>query len=113
MEGGNGMATVMERGNEAPMITAGLAVATPARLTTTLYDLMAVVQDVVSLEDDTLVVATVVHLLRCRRCTWHGVTVSVAPLPAALSGTPGAVSRGNGPVIRADEDTDTQGENPW
>ena len=39
------MTTVMERGEEAPVTTAGLEVATPARLTTTLYDLMAVVQD--------------------------------------------------------------------
>jgi hypothetical protein len=66
------MATVMERGNEAPGTTVGPAVATPARLTTTLYDLLAVVQDVVGPEDDALVVATMVHLLHSGRLTGWG-----------------------------------------
>ena len=66
------MATVMERGEEAPVTTAGLEVATPARLTTTLYDLIAAIQDGLSPDDDALVVATVVHLLRSGRLTWRG-----------------------------------------
>jgi hypothetical protein len=107
------MATVMERGEEAPVTTAGLEVATPARLTTTLYDLMAVLQGVVGPEDDMLVVATMVHLLRSGRCTWRGVTTQVAPLLAARSGTTGEVNRKNGRVIRNTEDTDAQGESPW
>ena len=37
---------------------------TPAHLTTTLYDLMAALQDVVCPDNDVLVVATIVHLLR-------------------------------------------------
>ena len=40
------------------------AVATPTCPVTTLYDLIAAIQDVVGPEDDALVVATVVHLLR-------------------------------------------------
>lgn len=63
------MATIMERGKEAPVTTVGPVVATPARLTTTLYDLMAVVQDVVGPDNDALVVATVGHLLRSGRLT--------------------------------------------
>jgi hypothetical protein len=107
------VATVMDRSDEAPGTMVGPEATTPARLTTTLYDLLAVVQDVVGPEDDTLVVATVVHLLRFRRCTWRGVTTQVAPLPAAFSGTLGAGSRNNGLVIRNEEEPDAQGESPW
>ena len=49
------------------------AAATPARRTTTLYNLIAALQEVVG-ADDTLVVATVVRLLRSRRLTWLGQT---------------------------------------
>jgi hypothetical protein len=80
------MATVMERGEEAPVTTAGPAVVRPARLTTTLYDLMAVLQDVVGPEDDTLVVATMVHLLRAGRFTGLGKGAS----------GPGATTRATG-----------------
>ena len=45
--------------------------ATPSRPTTTLYDLITAIQDVVGM-DDALVVATLVHLLRCGRLTWRG-----------------------------------------
>jgi hypothetical protein len=38
-------------------------------ITTTLYEFMAVLQDVVDSDNDPLVVATVVHLLRSRRLT--------------------------------------------
>src|SRR5256885_1579725 len=38
----------------------------------TLYDLIAAIQDGLSPDDDTLVVATVVHLLRSGRLTWRG-----------------------------------------
>jgi hypothetical protein len=44
----------------------------PPRLTITLYDLFAVIQDVVDPHDDTLVVATMTHLLRSGRFTWCG-----------------------------------------
>jgi hypothetical protein len=50
--------------------TAVHAAATPARRTT-LYNLIAALQEVVG-ADDTLVVATVVHLLRSGRLTWRG-----------------------------------------
>jgi hypothetical protein len=63
------MATVMERGEGTPMTTVRPAAATPARLTTTLYDLMAMVQDVVGPDNDALVVATVGHILRSGRLT--------------------------------------------
>jgi hypothetical protein len=78
------MATVMERGEEALMTMVGAATATPVRLTTTLYDLMATLQDMVGPQDETLVVATMVHLLHSRQCTWRGVNTQVAPLRAAL-----------------------------
>jgi hypothetical protein len=46
--------------------------ATPSCLTTTLYDLIAAMQDGLSPDDDTLVVATVMHILRSGRLTWLG-----------------------------------------
>ena len=51
--------------------TAVHAAATPARRTTTLYNLIAALQEGVG-ADDTLVVASVVHLLRSGRLTWRG-----------------------------------------
>jgi hypothetical protein len=69
--------------------TAVHAAATPARRTTTLYNLIAALQEVVG-ADDTLVVATVVHLLRSRRLTWRGKTRSRPGLSqrAALEAMP-------------------------
>jgi hypothetical protein len=107
------MATVMERGEETSVTTAATEATTPARLTTTLYDLMTMLQDVAGPEGDTLVVATMVHLLRSRRCTWRRVTPQVAPLPTAFSDIPGVVIRNNGLVVRNEEDRDAQGESPW
>jgi hypothetical protein len=49
--------------------------AIPSRLTTTLYDVVAAIQDVLSLDDSALVVATVVDRLRCGRLTWLGKTI--------------------------------------
>jgi len=43
---------------------------TPATLTTTLYALVAAVQDVVGSNNDTLVVATVQDMLRSNHATW-------------------------------------------
>ena len=54
--------------------TEGHDEATPSRYTTTLYTLLATIQDVVGPEDDAQVVATVVHLLRSGRLTWLGQT---------------------------------------
>jgi hypothetical protein len=46
--------------------------ATPSCLITTLYDLITAIQTIVDPDDDRLVVATVVHLLRSGRLTWCG-----------------------------------------
>jgi hypothetical protein len=48
------------------------AAGTPSYLITTLYDVIAALQDGLGPDDDALVVATVVHLLRSRRLTWGG-----------------------------------------
>ena len=45
--------------------------AIPAPITTTLYDLIAALQDVVPPGEDALVVATMVHLLCTGRITWR------------------------------------------
>jgi hypothetical protein len=44
--------------------------ARPARLCTTLYDLITALQASVAPDEDALVVATVAHLLRSGRLTW-------------------------------------------
>ena len=52
-------------------IPVGGTTQTPTALTTTLYDLIAALQDVVGPDEDTLVVATVMHLIRSQRLTWR------------------------------------------
>ena len=47
---------------------------TSSHFTTTLYDLMTALQDVVGPDKDALVVATVGHLLQSGRLTWDGNT---------------------------------------
>ena len=64
------MSTVMKVGERATVATGMQRGATPSRCTTTLYDLMTAIQDVVSPEDDALAVATMVHLLQSGRLTW-------------------------------------------
>ena len=68
--------------------------ATPSRYTTTLYALLAAIQDVAGPEDDAQVVATIVHLLRSGQLTWLGQT-SVPPDPSrrAAMGTRQCVAR--------------------
>jgi hypothetical protein len=55
-----------------------------SRLTTTLYDVSAAIQAVLSPDDRALVVATVVDRLRCGRLTWLGK--SIEPLGQSLHG---------------------------
>jgi len=62
----------MERGKLAPVGTGMQGEETPSCLTTTLYDLIAAIQDGLNPDDDALVVATMVHLLRSGRLTWRG-----------------------------------------
>jgi hypothetical protein len=68
------MSTVMEPGEGANVARGRSEEARPLRLTTTLYDLLAALQDVVGPDDDPLVVATMVHLLRSGRLTVRGTT---------------------------------------
>ena len=64
------MQSVIDPGKVVTVATQGRGAATPLRLTTTLYALMAALQAVVAPDDDARVVATVAHLLRSRRLTW-------------------------------------------
>jgi len=66
------MAPMMERTTVATGATEMSRAATPSRLTTTLYDLITALQDVVGANNDALVVASVVHFLRSGRLTWDG-----------------------------------------
>ena len=68
------MAPVMERAEVATGAMRIQPAETPTCLTTTLYDLIAALQDIVGPDDDALVVATVVHLVRAGRLTWGGKT---------------------------------------
>src|SRR3989442_5919071 len=65
------MAPVMECAEVATGTMGIQRAATPSCRTTTLYDLIAALQDIVDPDDDALVVATVVHLLRSGRLTWR------------------------------------------
>jgi hypothetical protein len=47
-------------------------VVTPSCLITTLYDVIAAIQDGLNPDDDAFVVATMMHLLRSGRLTWRG-----------------------------------------
>lgn len=78
------MSAVMEPGEVTKAGTGMPVEAIPARLTTTLYDVIAAIQDVLSPDDSALVVATVVDLLRCGRLTWLGKTLE--PLGQSLHG---------------------------
>jgi hypothetical protein len=66
------METVMDSGQVATVAPSMRGEATPSRLTTTPYALMVALQAVAAPDDDALVVATVVHLLRSRRVAWLG-----------------------------------------
>ena len=57
--------------------------AAPATITTTLYDLLAALQEVVDPGEEALVVAVVVSMLRAGRLTWHR---GAAALESAQSG---------------------------
>jgi hypothetical protein len=65
------MHTVMAFGQAEHGALQGQEAEAPRRLTTTLYDLMAVIQAVVG-PDDTQVVRTVVHLLQSGQLTFLG-----------------------------------------
>jgi hypothetical protein len=49
-------------------------VVTPSCLITTLYEVIAAIQDGLSPDDDALVVATVMHFLQSGRLIWRGKT---------------------------------------
>ncbi len=66
------MAHVMASREGTTVATDGVVVHRSVRLTTTLYELLAALQEVVDPEDDALVVATVQHLLQSGRLTWLG-----------------------------------------
>lgn len=81
-----------------PVETALVEEAVPATITTTLYDLIAAIRATVAPDDDPLVVATVVHILRSRRVTLLGD-------PAELARWAQELSRGR-PIRRASKTWD-------
>ena len=68
------MSHMMASREGAAVATDGVEAARPPRLATTLYELLAALQEVVGPEEDTLVVATVQHLLQSGWLTWLGET---------------------------------------
>jgi hypothetical protein len=71
------MATMMARGTVTTMGRGRPGAAMRLHLSTTLYDLITGIQDIVGPEDDGLVVATVRHLLGSGRLTGLGPDPSV------------------------------------
>ena len=66
------MSHVMASSQRATVATDRGGAKRSLRLTTTLYELLAAIQNVVGPEEDALVVATVRHLLQSGRLTWLG-----------------------------------------
>jgi hypothetical protein len=66
------MSHMMASREGATVATDGGGAERPPRLATTLYELLAALQDVVGPEEDALIVATVRHLLQSGRLTWLG-----------------------------------------
>jgi hypothetical protein len=66
------MAPMTHHGASAHGETGMHEAATLSCLITTLYDVIAAIQDRLSPDDDALVVATVVYLLQSGRLTWLG-----------------------------------------
>jgi hypothetical protein len=108
------MQTVMMPTAVEEVGTGALAEATPVRRTT-LYALIAALQDMLDPEDDGRVVATVVHLLRSRRLRWTVDGKSVQCGGSAErdrrrlyhSGTPGAAGRSRRPPVVRTQGTQT------
>jgi hypothetical protein len=73
------MATVMARRAVTSVGSGRPEASRPSRLSLTLYDLIAAIQDVVGPEDDGLVVATVSHLLGAGRLTGRGTGIRWCP----------------------------------
>jgi hypothetical protein len=116
------MQTVMMPNEVEEVGTGTPAEATPVRRTTTLYALIAALQDLVDPEDDGLVVATVVHLLRSRRLRWTVDGKSVQCGGSAErdrrrlyhSGTPGATGRPRRqPVVRTQGTQTAEERDVW
>jgi hypothetical protein len=65
------MHTIGDFAEVEPVTTVRMKDDISTKITTTLYDLIATIQEVVD-ADDALVVATVWHVLCSGRVTWHG-----------------------------------------
>jgi hypothetical protein len=74
----------MEPGEVTKVGTGMQGEAIPSFFTTTLYDVIAAIQDVLSPDDSALGGATVVDRLRCGQFTWLGKTIE--PLGQSLHG---------------------------
>ena len=82
--GGHDISAVMEP-NEVTKVGTGIqGEVILSRLTITLYDVSAAIQDVLSPDESALVVATVVDCLQCGWLTWLGKTIE--PLSQSLHG---------------------------
>jgi len=70
------MPSLVDPTERASVETAVLEDGAPTSITTTLYDLLAAIQDAVGPDDDALAVATVWHVLQAGRVTWRGDVVT-------------------------------------
>jgi hypothetical protein len=66
------MFTVLDPVEGESVATAVLEDTAPTTIITTLYDLMDAIQTAADTDDDTAVVATVLHVLRSGHAKWHG-----------------------------------------
>jgi hypothetical protein len=68
---GNEMLPITESDAFQAVLRTRAQTTTPAPLTTTLYDLIAALQDAAGPNEDTLVVATMMHLIHSGRLNWQ------------------------------------------
>jgi hypothetical protein len=72
------MFTVIDPVEAESVATAALEDTTPTTIITTLYDLMDAIQTAADTDDNTAVVATVLHVLRSGCAKWHGDGVAAS-----------------------------------
>lgn len=69
------MLTLTDPIETASVKPSGRQAAAAPSMTTTLYDLIGAIQAASDSDDDAVVVATLLHVLRSRRARWHGNAV--------------------------------------
>jgi hypothetical protein len=112
------MSDPVEAELRGPVETALVEADVPATITTTLYDLIAAIHTAVALDDDPLVVAIVVHILRSRRVTLlgdpeHLTRWAQEPSQGCANGLPSLCDAGSVPRDDGHRDNGRRPKQEW